>query len=146
MRYSAVSCQAISRDHSWRTMRYVPTISRFDNQSDDPEVAASPTNRLMLAVLEEALVTFQKGLRSRDVLDRRHSRKVDRWVASTDGDELFSFESVCSSLNIDPAYVREGLERIRCAERAGPGVLVTRALRRERMYGRRAWRGRIGSQ
>jgi hypothetical protein len=127
-------------------MRDIPTISRFDSQSDDPELAASPTNRLMLAVLEEALVTFQKGMRSRDVLDRRHSRNVDRWVAATDGDELFSFESVCSSLNIDPGYVREGLDRIRCAERTGQRALVLRALRRERMYDRRAWRGRIGSQ
>ena len=33
-------------------------------EMDRPELTASPRNRLMLAVLEEALVTFQRGLNS----------------------------------------------------------------------------------
>ncbi len=124
-------------------MQKVRTGSSFDGQVHEPELAASPTNRLMLAVLEEALVTFKTGLCSTGVLRRRHSREVDRWIACKDGDGLFSFESVCSSLNIDPGYVREGLARLRSAARAGHVVLTPHGLRRERMYDRRAWRGRI---
>jgi len=124
-------------------MQSSPTTPRFESQTNDPELAASPTNRLMLAVLEEALVTFQAGLRSSDLRQRHHTWEVDRWIASTDGDPLFSFENICSSLSIDPGYVRAGLKRIRVAAREGRGDPASRGLRRERIYDRRAWRGRI---
>ena len=124
-------------------MQSSPNTSLHDSQTREPELAASPTNRLMLAVLEEALVTFQAGLRSSDVLQRHHSWEVGRWIASKDGDPLFSFENICSSLSIDPGYVRDGLNRLRVAAREGRGVVGLHGLRRERMYGRRAWRGRI---
>jgi hypothetical protein len=106
-------------------------------------MTASPTNRLMLAVLEEALASFQKGLSSCRAEQRRRSCEVDRWVASTDESFVFSFESICSSLSIDAGYVREGLKRLRIAARQGLRVHNPHVVRRERMYGRRAWRGRI---
>jgi hypothetical protein len=126
-------------------MRNLRNTSRLESPAHDPELAASPTNRLMLAVLEEALVTFQRGLRSSDRLQRHHSWEADRWIASTDGDPLFSFENICSSLNIDPGYVRDGLKRLRIAARDGPAPLLRpQGPRREPIYARRAWRGRIG--
>lgn len=133
---------AVASDR-WRRMTNLSTRMSFDGDARDPEVIASPTNRLMLAILEEALVTFQKGLISYDPQQRSHSHEVDRWVASKDEDFVFSFESICSCLKIDPAYVREGLKRIRTAANQGRIVRNLHALRRERMVGRRAWRGRI---
>jgi hypothetical protein len=126
-------------------MQSPPTDALLESRTHEPELAASSTNRLMLAVLEEALVTFRRGLRSNDVLQRHHSWEVDRWIASTDGDPLFSFENICSSLSIDPGYVRDGLKRIKIAAREGRSddLASRRLLRRERIYDRRAWRGRI---
>jgi len=125
-------------------MTNVWTNSIHDLEAHEPEdLAASPTNRLMLAVLEEALVTFRRGLNSCGAQPRHHAGEVDRWVASTDGRSLFSFESICSSLRIDPGYVREGLERLRAAARQGQDAHKPRGLRRERIYDRHAWRGRI---
>lgn len=124
-------------------MTNLSTHGTLDGQARRPELTASPINRLMLAVLEEALVTFQKGLSSRDAQARWRSCEVDRWVASEDDRFVFSFESVCSSLNIGPGYVREGLRRLRTAARVGRHVDNPHMLRRERMYSRRAGRGRI---
>ena len=114
-----------------------------DDEAHRPELTASSTNRLMLAVLEEALVTFRRGLNSRHAEQRRHSCEVDRWVASTDENFLFSFENICTSLKIDPGYVRIGLKRLKVAALRGQNVRPQYSLRRERMYDRRAWRGRI---
>jgi hypothetical protein len=99
----------------------------------------------MLAVLEEALVTFQRGLRSRGLQQRQDSCEVERWVASTDGESPFSFDNICTSLRIDPGYLREGLKRLKVAARQGQDLHNPHVLRRERMSDRRAWRGRIAA-
>lgn len=111
---------------------------------DRPEITASPRNRLMLAVLEEALVTFQRGLNSARVEQRRLFHEVERWVASDDTDWPFSFENICGSLRIDADYVRKGLRRLKHDALQGSGRRrKPRALRRERIYDRRGWRGQI---
>jgi hypothetical protein len=110
---------------------------------DRPELTASPRNRLMLAVLEEALVTFQRGLNSPRAEQRRHFYEVDRWVTSDDTDWPFSFENICSCLRIDPDYIRKGLKRLKTDALRGAAVRKARGLRRERIYDRRGWRGQI---
>jgi hypothetical protein len=78
-----------------------------------PEEYHLPENRLMLAVLQEALSTFQRGIRSRVAKDIEAFREVDRWFRSREFDWPFSFECICSTLEIDPGCVREGLNRLR---------------------------------
>jgi len=108
------------------------------------ETSKEPENRLMLAVLEEALVTFQRGLRSPVPLRRKRFFEVDRWVASEDTDWPFSFENICTTLRIDPDYIRAGLGRLKRQAFTRSAALRGRKLRRERIYDRRAWRGQIG--
>lgn len=72
-----------------------------------------PRNRLMLAVLAEALSTFERGLGSTRAERRHQFHEVDRWIASHDTDWPFSFENICSCLDIDPDYIRAGLERMK---------------------------------
>ena len=110
---------------------------------DRPEITASPRNRLMLAVLEEALVTFQRGLTSARVEQRKLLHDVERWVASEDTDWPFSFENICGCLRIDANYVRRGLRRLKMDALRGRESRKPRALRRERIYDRRGWRGQI---
>lgn len=99
----------------------------------------------MLAVLEEALVTFQRGLNSPRPEQRRHFHEVDRWVSSIDTDWPFAFENVCGCLRIDADYIRTGLRRLkREALAASRSIHKSGRLRRERIYNRRAWRGQIG--
>ena len=110
---------------------------------DRPEITASPRNRLMLAVLEEALVTFQRGLTSARAEQRRLFHDVERWVASDDLDWPFSFENICGSLRIDADYIRKGLRHLKMEALKGDERSKPRALRRERIYDRRGWRGQI---
>jgi hypothetical protein len=112
-------------------------------EGDERELTASPRNRLMLAVLEEALVTFQRGLNAPKAEQRRQFHEVDRWVASDDTDWPFSFENVCGCLNIDPDYIRKGLQQLKRDAMAQGRQSPPSRLRRERIYDRRGWRGQI---
>jgi hypothetical protein len=72
-----------------------------------------PEMRLMLAVLQEALSTFQRGINTRIAKELEAWREVDHWFRSRDYDSPFSFESICSCLNIDPSCVRAELNQLR---------------------------------
>ena len=110
-----------------------------------PKAAGSTsTSRLMLAVLEEALLEFQRGVGSARAEERQRFHEVDRWVDSADTDLPFAFESICSSLLIDPDYIRSGLRRLKQQAFSGQPTPVARRLRRGRIYHRRGWRGQIG--
>lgn len=69
--------------------------------------------RLMLAVLEDAIMCYQKYAAA----PHRHSRylfeETETWLFQKGASGPFSFESICTVLQLDPAYVREGLERWR---------------------------------
>ncbi len=54
---------------------------------------------------------------------RRLFREVQDWIESGDN-EPFSFQHICDVLGIDPAYLREGLERWRERESAAAPARV----------------------
>jgi len=87
--------------------------------------------RLMLAVLEEAVGTFQRNLHAKSRRGQRLFRESAEWIASPDTTWMFSFESICHTLGLDPRYLRGGLERLK--ERR-PGARVYRF---RRVSGRR---------
>ncbi|HYC56052.1 MAG TPA: hypothetical protein VEL28_14050 [Candidatus Binatia bacterium] len=86
----------------------------------------------MLAVLEDALICFQRGLNS-DVADhRRLFSSVNRWVASRESEDLFSFENICTTLHLDPQYIRAGLRELKLQARMSGMAAKHRKVRRER--------------
>ncbi len=119
-------------------------IQDLSSAVERKDLSSSPHNRLMLAILEEALVTFQRGLNSDKAERRRQFYEVDHWVGSADTDWPFSFENICSCLMIDPNYIRSGLHKMKekAYLRSEPHI-PKGCLRRERIYARRGWRGQI---
>jgi hypothetical protein len=82
------------------------------------DASLQPEKRLMLAVLEDAVGTFQKYV---GVSTRRGQRllgEVEEWFAEPASEWPFGFETICQALNLEPAYLRTGLERWRDAQRA----------------------------
>ncbi len=61
---------------------------------------------LMLAVLEDAIRNYQDHLHSSRVRPRLLARQAERWISSEDTSWPFSFENICSSLEIEPAGLR----------------------------------------
>jgi hypothetical protein len=81
-----------------------------------------PEKRLLLAVLEEAVVTFQRYAAEQGRRGRRLFREAEEWVGSEELCWPCSFRNICDVLGLDPGYLREGLRRWRHEQEANPGL------------------------
>ena len=79
----------------------------------------SGERRLMVAVLEDALHCFQKYVDAVDPKQRQLFLDAEEWIMAEHPTWFFSFSNVCTTLDLDPDYVREGLMKWRDARRAG---------------------------
>jgi hypothetical protein len=68
-----------------------------------------PEKELMLAVLEDALYCFQRNIFARTKKEKVLLREAKDWILEENSPGLFSFETICETLNIDPNYLRKGL-------------------------------------
>jgi len=75
------------------------------------ERSSQPEKRLMLAVMEDAIATFQKSVYSATRRQRRLLKETEEWIDSADAAWPFSFENICAALDIESAYLRSGLKR-----------------------------------
>jgi len=87
-----------------------------------PDSSLVPEKRLLLAVLEEAVVTFQRYATDQGRRGRRLFREAEEWVVSDEAGWPCSFRNVCDVLDLDPAYLRQGLRRWRDRQRANPAA------------------------
>ena len=79
----------------------------------------SGEQRLILAVLEDAVYQFNRGLNDRLGEENRglrrkskasrESREAEEWFKSEDVFYLFSFVNICAILGLDTNYLRSGL-------------------------------------
>lgn len=69
--------------------------------------------RLMLAVLQDALDCYQKYAFAKDGHGRQLFADADEWITCEDRDWYFSFENICETLEINPAYLRRGVQQWR---------------------------------
>lgn len=71
--------------------------------------AVSSEKRLMLAVLENALDYYQKYILATDRVGRELFEEAAQWIECTSNKDLFSFENISETLDINPGYLRRGL-------------------------------------
>jgi len=73
-----------------------------------------PEQELMLAVLEEAVTCFQKYFAARDKIGTRLFCEAEEWILLPGKSGwFFSFDNICETLDLDPGYIRGGLQRWR---------------------------------
>lgn len=75
------------------------------------ERSSQPEKRLMLAVMEDAITTFQKSVHGATRRQRRLLKETEEWISSIDTGWPFSFENICAALDIEANYLRSGLRR-----------------------------------
>lgn len=68
-----------------------------------------PEKRLMLAILEDAVGCYQKHIDARKPREKTMFQESEEWIFETDSSWLFSFESICEYLGIEPEYFRKRL-------------------------------------
>ena len=78
----------------------------------------TPERLLLLAVLEEAIRTYQRYVIATDRRGRAIFAEVEAWLACEDTEWMFSYVAICDELGINPTYVRLSLRLWRDAQRA----------------------------
>ena len=73
------------------------------------DASLQPEKRLMLAVMEDAVGTFQKYVFARDRAGQRLLTEVEEWISSDDVDWPYSFVNICHSLDLEVGFMRAGL-------------------------------------
>src|ERR1700761_248603 len=81
----------------------------YDSRREDSAIA--PVKRLMMAVLEEALRSFQNNSEAKSGPRRRLFLEDEQWLCGDESDGPFSFATVCETLGIEPAFLRAGLRK-----------------------------------
>ena len=66
--------------------------------------------RLMLAVLQDALDCYRKYAFAKDNHGRHLFSDAAAWISCDDRHWYFSFENICETLEISPAYLRQGVQ------------------------------------
>ncbi|HZR83551.1 MAG TPA: hypothetical protein VFD92_20825 [Candidatus Binatia bacterium] len=104
--------------------------------TDRPEV------RLMCAVIEDAILSYLSFASPEPAVRRKGSlnafRQIESWIESRDYEWPYSFENICSALELDAEHLRRGLRRWRDSgqtprfERTKPRQLTIGPRRRRR--------------
>jgi hypothetical protein len=76
-----------------------------------PSPAHTPYHRLLLAVLEDAIICFQRTLGATNRCRQRLLRETEEWLFDSDGTAFMSCEMVCESLGINAALLRKHLRQ-----------------------------------
>src|SRR5215203_870787 len=89
-----------------------------------------PERRLMAAVLEDVVACLSIDPSLSVKRQQRDFHDAECWInAPDDSDWIFSFSSVCEALEIDPGYLRKGLNqwitKYRDVRRLAPQSLET---------------------
>ncbi len=73
-------------------------------------LALDPSQRLVVAMFEDALECFQKHWAATDRKMRALHDSAREWIWSEEREWPYSFLNVCALLSLDAGYVRTGLE------------------------------------
>src|SRR5262245_55885842 len=65
--------------------------------------------RLMIAILENAVEYFQEYVLARKPRGKQLFQKAEEWFLDEDGARLFSFVNICETLGLHPDHIRKGL-------------------------------------
>ncbi len=88
--------------------------------------ARTPEQRLMFAILFDAVSVYCREREPATSKERRILRETSRWITSNDRTWVFSFLRVCEALDLDASYIRRGLRELR-ANRSGAAKAVRAA-------------------
>lgn len=95
-----------------------------------PERIDQPEIRLMLAVMEDAVATYQRCAGDPRRAHQTDLAEVEGWIDSTDRDWPYSFENVCAALDFEPEALRLGLRTWRRSLEGPAGDRVRSSFRR----------------
>jgi len=95
----------------------------FDAQVQDER--SEPERRLLLAVLEDALITLLQHSGRASAASQRLVVETQSWIASDRRESPFDFAALCDILDLEVEYVRSLVQQLR--RQTGPAPMRRRA-------------------
>ena len=86
-----------------------------------------PEKRLILAILDDAVQSFIATMRPRSPKEVREFKEAQMWIMEANSTWIFSFESICDELGLDPDYLRGGLQKLKIEASKAPRSRPARA-------------------
>jgi hypothetical protein len=86
-------------------------------------------NALLSAILTDAVTCFKKHSNATTQRGRRLSQETEEWFFRDEPEWPFSFISICDALNLDPDYIRRGLQQWRSTPARSPAKRTRRVTR-----------------
>lgn len=90
-----------------------------------------PEKALLLAVLQDAIASYQKYCSARDRVGKDRFNEAEQWIMREGDDWIFTFDNVCELLGLDPQYVRRGIHEWRVGTRTQEKPRRRQGLRRQ---------------
>ncbi len=84
----------------------------FGAHAYEQKRAPTPEKRLLIAVLWNAILEYQEFLCSNHSSGSAEAQKLRKWFFEHDETWPFSFENVCTQLDLDPGSIRSRLETL----------------------------------
>jgi hypothetical protein len=109
----------------WKSLTAVDPVDTGLAQSQFTR-AASAEQKLMLAILENAIEQFQDYALAEDPKGKALFREVEEWFLEKGSDWFYSFENICETLRFSPEYLLAGLTAWRKAKIQAREVTVSR--------------------
>ncbi|MFQ5664830.1 MAG: hypothetical protein ACE5I7_00200 [Candidatus Binatia bacterium] len=92
----------------------------FDARPGQREIEGE--RRLMVAILEDAIRSFQKYATASRPRGRRLFAEAAQWIFEDGSPWLFSFESICAILDLNPVLLRDTLQEWKQRLETAPGA------------------------
>ncbi|MGB7947136.1 MAG: hypothetical protein WCH75_05600 [Candidatus Binatia bacterium] len=80
----------------------------LDFENANKKTLRDGEERLMLAVLEDAVQCFQEYVLSTRPREKRMFEEAEEWILEKDAEYIFSFEFICETLGFHPDHIRRG--------------------------------------
>jgi hypothetical protein len=87
-----------------------------------------PEKRLIFAVLEDAIMYFQRFINTTSRKERQLHQDAAAWIFKPDDHRTFSFEFICDICGLNPEFLRMGLRK--WSERNGSKSACCKAMAR----------------
>jgi hypothetical protein len=89
----------------------VLTPEQFFPSAIDSAAVWGGEQKLLLAVLQDAVASFFRYQHDPTTRGKRLFREIHEWFWATDRQWLCSFESICDNLHLNADYIRRGLKQ-----------------------------------
>lgn len=87
------------------------TLVQAEYQDQLRRSQLDPEKRLMLAILQDAVVCYRRNSATQLGKRRQLFLEAENWIKDQQSDYLFSFNNICETLGINPDYLMRGLFR-----------------------------------